>query len=196
MTAYCVTNGLVALDKEQMDRTEIPKYITPSYNPIVITARCTKVALEERILEVVKTVTKYKASSDAREGWVMPSITWVNGVLGCGKERIPYHPRIRKGRRDSFLTIHEAQGLTSEGTVIVWIAVKHKLQGSVLHAVVAITRHIVSCVYYTDDGEDAIGRFIERAVAASENKIEYNNAKMAIRIRDNTIMNIFAENWK
>ncbi|GBP65920.1 Histone deacetylase 8 [Eumeta japonica] len=47
MVAYSATNGLVAFDKEQTDRTERPKYINPSYDLIVVTARCTRVALEE-----------------------------------------------------------------------------------------------------------------------------------------------------
>ncbi|GBP69955.1 hypothetical protein EVAR_85723_1 [Eumeta japonica] len=94
MAAYSATNCLVAHDKEQTDRTESPKYITPSYDPIVVTTRCTRVALEERILEMpqpnlrrchVKNVTKRKASDDTREDWEVPDITWVNGVPGCSK---------------------------------------------------------------------------------------------------------------
>ncbi|GBP23298.1 hypothetical protein EVAR_76012_1 [Eumeta japonica] len=53
------------------------------------------------------------------------------------------------------LTIQEAKGLMSQGTIIVRTTAKQKLHDSVSHAVVAITRHTVSCVYYTDDGEDA-----------------------------------------
>ncbi|GBP89849.1 hypothetical protein EVAR_64222_1 [Eumeta japonica] len=53
--------------------------------PDSVTARCMRVALEERILEMVKTVTKRKASSDTWENWVVPDITWVNGVSGCDK---------------------------------------------------------------------------------------------------------------
>ncbi|GBP87233.1 hypothetical protein EVAR_59129_1 [Eumeta japonica] len=87
-------------------------------------------------------------------------------------------------------------GGTSEETIIVRIAAKHKLHDSVSHAVLAVTRHTVSCVYHTDDAEDAIGRFIKRAVVASENKIKDNNVKMSIRNRDKTIMNVLAENWK
>ncbi|GBP81634.1 hypothetical protein EVAR_74896_1 [Eumeta japonica] len=103
---------------------------------------------------------------------------------------------VREGEGTRFLTIHKAQSLTSEGTVIVRIAAKYKIHDSVSHAVVAITRHTVSCVYHTEDGEHAIGRFIRRAVAASENKIKDNNAKIAIRNRDKRIMNVHAENWK
>ncbi|GBO99732.1 hypothetical protein EVAR_70801_1 [Eumeta japonica] len=82
-----------------------------------------------------------------------------------------------KGEGTCVLTIHEAQGLTSEGTVIVRITEKHKTHDIVSHAMVAITRHTVSCVYYTDNGEDAIGRFMKKAVAENENKIKDNNAK-------------------
>ncbi|GBP05491.1 hypothetical protein EVAR_3004_1 [Eumeta japonica] len=52
-----------------------------------------------------------------------------------------------KGQRTRVLIIHEAQGLTSEGTVLVRIAAKHN--DSVSHAVVAITRHTVNRVYHT-----------------------------------------------
>ncbi|GBP41257.1 hypothetical protein EVAR_32983_1 [Eumeta japonica] len=41
MVAYSATSGLMALDEEQTERMERPKYITSSYDPIVVTARCT-----------------------------------------------------------------------------------------------------------------------------------------------------------
>ncbi|GBP92628.1 hypothetical protein EVAR_100450_1 [Eumeta japonica] len=44
------------LDEEQTDRREITK--TTPYEPIEVTARCTKVALEERILKITKTDTR------------------------------------------------------------------------------------------------------------------------------------------
>ncbi|GBP47683.1 hypothetical protein EVAR_28086_1 [Eumeta japonica] len=86
MAAYSAINGLVALNKEQTDRTERPKYITPSYNQTVVTTQCTRIALEKRILEMVKTVTTRKTSGDAREDWVMPDVTWVNGFPGCARD--------------------------------------------------------------------------------------------------------------
>ncbi|GBP53430.1 hypothetical protein EVAR_17505_1 [Eumeta japonica] len=188
---------------------------------------------------MLKTVTKPKASGDAWENWMVPNITWVNGIPGRGKtSRVMNHfelgrnvmitstreaARNLKGKlatrlgadacsvvrtmmsvlvnglqgpkscdrlivyealmshfgaivmatqlvdakevlligdvnqlpfinRDSerkgtcILTIHEAQGLTSDGTVIVLIATKYKIRDSVLHAVLAITLHTVICV--------------------------------------------------
>ncbi|GBP22988.1 hypothetical protein EVAR_15662_1 [Eumeta japonica] len=53
------------------------------------------------------------------------------------------------------------ENLTSEGTVIVRTTAKLKLHDSILHAAVAITRH-------TDDDENAVGRFIKSALAASD----------------------------
>ncbi|GBP85158.1 hypothetical protein EVAR_61003_1 [Eumeta japonica] len=44
-----------------------------------------RIALEERFLEMAKTVTRGKASANAWENWVVPDITWVNEVLGCEK---------------------------------------------------------------------------------------------------------------
>ncbi|GBP63254.1 hypothetical protein EVAR_56635_1 [Eumeta japonica] len=77
------------------------------------------------------------------------------------------------GKREGtgVLTTHKAQGLTSEETVIVRATAKWKLHDSVSYAVVEITRHAVSYVYYTEDGVDPIDRFIKRAVATSENKL-------------------------
>ncbi|GBP16381.1 hypothetical protein EVAR_9964_1 [Eumeta japonica] len=51
----------------------------------MVIAPCTRVALEERILEMVTTATKRKASDDVREDWKVPDTTWVNGVSGCNK---------------------------------------------------------------------------------------------------------------
>ncbi|GBP79271.1 hypothetical protein EVAR_98773_1 [Eumeta japonica] len=82
------------------------------------------------------------------------------------------------------LTIHEAQGLTSEGTVIVRTMTKQKVDESLLRSVVAITRHTAVCVYDVDDDEDAVGRFIKRTTTAIDKKIKDGNAKKAIRNRD------------
>ncbi|GBP27430.1 hypothetical protein EVAR_17132_1 [Eumeta japonica] len=139
-----------------------------------------------------KIITRRKVSSDARENWMVPDITWIDGVPDCGKlnmgREVEKESLITQGfgKREGtrVLTIHEAQGLTSEGTVIVRVAAKHKLHDSISHAVVAITCHTVSYVYYMDDGKNAIGRFIKWAVAAIENKIKDNNVKMAIRNMD------------
>ncbi|GBP80833.1 hypothetical protein EVAR_99928_1 [Eumeta japonica] len=100
--------------------------------------------------------------------------------------------RIRKRRRDTCPDYQQS----TRPDVIVRITAKHKLHDSVSLAVVGITLHTVSCVYYRDDGEDATGRFIKMAVAASENKIKDYNVKMAIRNWEKTIMNVLAENWK
>ncbi|GBP40472.1 hypothetical protein EVAR_25325_1 [Eumeta japonica] len=102
--------------------------------------------------------------------------------------------RFGKGEGTCVLTIHEAQGLTSEGTVIVRISAKHKSHDSVSHAVEVITRYTVSCVYYTDDGDDAIGRFIKEAVATSENKTKQCKNGHFKWGQDNNER--FAENWK
>ncbi|GBP82343.1 hypothetical protein EVAR_90978_1 [Eumeta japonica] len=60
MAAYSETNGLVALEEEQTDHTERPKYITPLYDSIVVTARCTRVALKEQILRWQKPSSNVK----------------------------------------------------------------------------------------------------------------------------------------
>ncbi|GBP80100.1 hypothetical protein EVAR_55918_1 [Eumeta japonica] len=55
------------------------------YDPIVVTARRTMVALEQRILEMAKSVTRHKDFGDTQEDWTVPDITWVNGVSDCNK---------------------------------------------------------------------------------------------------------------
>ncbi|GBP89299.1 hypothetical protein EVAR_65282_1 [Eumeta japonica] len=80
--------------------------------------------------------------------------------------------------------------LTSKGTIIVRTMTKQKLHDRILHAVVAITHHTIKYVYYTDDNEHAVGRFIKRAMAGSENKIKENKAKIAIWNRDKALIDI------
>ncbi|GBP78834.1 hypothetical protein EVAR_103395_1 [Eumeta japonica] len=66
MAAYSVTRSLVNFYEEQTERTENLKYIIiPLYDPIVVTARCTKLALEKRIVEIANFITISKASCDA-----------------------------------------------------------------------------------------------------------------------------------
>lgn len=83
-------------------------------------------------------------------------------------------------------TIHEAQGLTFKSVIIVKTSkAKIHLHSSVSHAVVAITRHTGSCVYYTASREeDATARFILRALSATTSKIRDYNINMAIRSRN------------
>lgn len=94
-----------------------------------------------------------------------------------------------KGEGSRVLTIHEAQGLTYPYVVIVrTTANKLSLYNSVPHAVVAVTRHTNTCVYYTDDSGDAIARLIRRAESATDTKIRDHNLKMAIQDRNRTII--------
>ncbi|GBP35296.1 hypothetical protein EVAR_20669_1 [Eumeta japonica] len=90
----------------------------------------------------------------------------------------------RKREGSLVLSVHEAQGLTSKGMIIL------RTMDSVPHAVVTIVCHTIRCVYYIDESEVAIDRLIKKAVAASENKIKDYNAKMAIRNRDKAVIDI------
>lgn len=95
------------------------------------------------------------------------------------------------GQGSRVLTIHEAQGLTTERVVIVRTeAAPGQICGSVPHAVVAISRHTGSCVYYSDNTEgDAIARFIQRTESADAASIVEYNLKMAMRCRDYNSIN-------
>ncbi|GBP81472.1 hypothetical protein EVAR_86153_1 [Eumeta japonica] len=80
------------------------------------------------------------------------------------------------------LILEILKDLASARTVIIRTTAKHKLYASVPHAVVAIPRHTVSFIFYTDDGE--VGIFVNRALAASDKKKKYhNNAKWLSLIR-------------
>ncbi|GBP78835.1 hypothetical protein EVAR_103396_1 [Eumeta japonica] len=46
------------------------------------------------------------------------------------------------------------------------------------------------CIFLTDDGEDATGRFVNGALAVSDKKVYDNNAIMAIRNRDKNEMDV------
>ncbi|XP_046978117.1 uncharacterized protein LOC124543839 [Vanessa cardui] len=93
------------------------------------------------------------------------------------------------------LTIHEAQGRTYERVYVIRTTGKvNSLIQSVPHAVVALSRHTKTCVYYTDSThEDAIARLISRAERATEEAIRDYNLKMAIWNRDKTIIQSLTE---
>ncbi|XP_072948186.1 uncharacterized protein [Epargyreus clarus] len=89
------------------------------------------------------------------------------------------------GKGSCILTIHEAQGSTYETVVIVRTSTQQlRLHDSVPHAVVAVSRHTISCTYYSDYSEDAIAQFIRKAMTATDEKLEDYNTSMAIRSRD------------
>ncbi|KOB69843.1 Replicase large subunit [Operophtera brumata] len=361
MAAYNATSGFVVQREDETDRTEKPNFVTPVSDPIVVVARCTKIMLDDKILEKVKTLSGCQEAD--WKHWTIPNIRWINGVPGRGKttwvvknfnvdkdtiitstteaandlndklalrigdqaktkvrtmasvlvngfreldksyrltidealmnhfgaiimasrlsgageivligdvNQLPYidrnnlfeirynrpnlianisqellcthrnpmdvayalrevysgiysskpivsslklkryngeqipsdlsdtlflvHTQEEKvtlsnqgyggGTESRTLTIHEAQGLSYESVIIINTWCKMKLHESVPLAVVAISRHTNSCTYYTDDTKDTIGRFIERAMAASTKAIIDYNLKMAIKDRN------------
>ncbi|CAH2083953.1 unnamed protein product [Euphydryas editha] len=93
------------------------------------------------------------------------------------------------GRGSSVMTIHEAQGQTRERVIIVQTKARRlRIHDSVPHAVVAVTRHTKTCIYYTDDGGDAIGLFVQKAVEATSKEILEHTLKMAIQKRDTAVI--------
>lgn len=367
MAAYSAESGFVGLNEAETERTGRPKYAIPSNDPIVVTAKCTKIMLDDRILEMAKTIERNSDVEANWENWEVPKIQWVNGVPGCGKttwvishfdvdrdaiitttteaakdlreklshrigdlvktrvrtmasslvngfgkesfsrllvdealmnhfgaivmaarlsgvselvligdvNQLPYidrenlfemryhrpnlitnisqellcthrnpmdvayalreiysgiyssAPRTRsleqrryngaqiprslpntlflvhtqeeketlisqgygEGTGSRTLTIHEAQGLTYESVIAIKTKPKMKLHESVSHAVVAISRHTGTFVYYADDIEDdAISRFVRRASAASPKTIKEYNLQMAIKDRNAAVM--------
>ena len=367
MAAYSATSGFVTLDEQETERTGRIKFKTPQEDPIVVTAKCTKIMLDDKILEMAQSISGSTESPASQGSWAVPNIRWVNGVPGCGKttwvvkhfdeerdvvatttteaakdlreklahrlgdraktkvrtmasilangfkpqercyrltvdealmnhfgaivmavklsgasevvligdvNQLPFldrenlfklrytrpnlvagitqellcthrnpmdvayalseiysgiyssksslsrvHslrvegytgaqiPRIAQntlflvhtqeeksslvnqgygsGEGSRTLTIHEAQGLTYDSVIIINTKSRRlQIHDSISHAVVAVSRHTVSCVYYTDDADDAIGRFAKRAMDAPTKTVVDYNLKTAMQHRD------------
>lgn len=85
MAAYSNTCGFVSLDEEQNEEEGKIVFKTPPGDPVVVVAKCTKVMLDDRILEMANTISGDLSDGKIPEHWVQPTIEWVNGVPGCGK---------------------------------------------------------------------------------------------------------------
>lgn len=85
MVAYSATNGFVASDEDRSKAEGKARFNTPPNDPIVVVAKCTKVMLDDRILGKAQLLSGDLSGSGYPQNWVTPSITWVNGVPGCGK---------------------------------------------------------------------------------------------------------------
>ncbi|KAF9415654.1 hypothetical protein HW555_006753 [Spodoptera exigua] len=85
MAAYSATSGFVALDQEESERTGTARFKTPKGDSIVVTAKCTRIMLEDRILEMAQAISGTAEPPALQGSWAVPKIQWVNGVPGCGK---------------------------------------------------------------------------------------------------------------
>ncbi|XP_063823084.1 uncharacterized protein LOC135073021 [Ostrinia nubilalis] len=85
MAAYSNTCGFVSLNEEKTEIEGNTHFNTPPEDPIVVVAKCTKVMLDDRILEMAETIAGDLYKGGKPEHWTKPTITWVNGVPGCGK---------------------------------------------------------------------------------------------------------------
>ncbi|XP_050550003.1 uncharacterized protein LOC126910728 [Spodoptera frugiperda] len=371
MAAYSATSGFVTLDEEESERLGTLKFKTPEDDPMVVTAKCTRIMLDEKILRMAQSVIGTAESPASQGVWPVPNIKWINGVPGCGKttwvvenldeerdvvatttteaakdlreklarrlgdrvkskvrtmasilsngfkpgercyrltvdealmnhfgaiimavrlsgasevvlvgdiNQLPYidrenlfelnyarpnmvaaitqellcthrnpldvaytlseiysgiysskttlsrihslrveaysgaqipvsakntlflvHTQEEKsllagqgygsGEGSRILTIHEAQGLTYDSVIIINTKVRrHQIRESVSHAVVAVSRHRVSCVYYTDDADDATGRLAKKAMNAPSKLVVDYNLKTAMQNRDAPIV--------
>ncbi|XP_050563633.1 uncharacterized protein LOC126913011 [Spodoptera frugiperda] len=85
MAAFSESCGFVYLDTAETDRLGKIKFSAPEDDPMVVTAKCTKVMLEDRILAMAQTILENQDIQASSGSWVVPNIRWVNGVPGCGK---------------------------------------------------------------------------------------------------------------
>lgn len=79
MAAYSATCGFVFLNEESTIKNNRPKFKTPPNDPIVVVAKCTRIMLNGKILEMARTTAQTIYYN------VVPEFTWINGVPGCGK---------------------------------------------------------------------------------------------------------------
>ncbi|GBP63082.1 hypothetical protein EVAR_50038_1 [Eumeta japonica] len=183
MAAYSATNGLVAFDDEkQTDHTERPKYVTLLYDPIEVTARYTRVALEKQILDIVKIVTRPRIrrrlailGEDPGKNYIDPCCTYLKystfDQTGCS------------GHKETALYLLELDGCSiclNEGLT------SDKNHHRTNHGETEITRQCIkrrggdNAPYhqlrvFMDNGEEAIGIFVKKTVAAIENEIKNKN---------------------
>ncbi|XP_046977642.1 uncharacterized protein LOC124543462 [Vanessa cardui] len=85
MAAYSAAKGFVGL-VEAEGRGDSPlKFLTPVGDPIVVVARCTRIMLDDRILEMAKSISTGPENEAPLVDWELPRLSWINGVPGCGK---------------------------------------------------------------------------------------------------------------
>lgn len=85
MAAYSETSGFVERDEGETRRKGKITFKTTPEDPIVVVAGCTRIMLEDRILEMAEKISGEAGYGESFEHWAIPDIKWVNGVPGCGK---------------------------------------------------------------------------------------------------------------
>ncbi|CAH2101783.1 unnamed protein product [Euphydryas editha] len=85
MAAYNTTVGFVGAVDAEGQNEEPQAFHTPKGDPVVVVARCTRVMLGDRILEMAKTITGDPEVGSVFGAWQLPALKWINGVPGCGK---------------------------------------------------------------------------------------------------------------
>ena len=86
MVAYSGKDGFVYKGDRSTGENLPLRYTTSLDDPILVIARCTEVALEQRILNTAFTIQTSNNPTSIWEHWEPPEMgVWVNGVLGCGK---------------------------------------------------------------------------------------------------------------
>lgn len=90
MAAFCSSVGFVEREEPPKEgvpqqQEEKPRFKVPPGESIVVVAKCTKVMLDEKILQVALATAGEISPSNIPKHWTTPAFTWVNGVPGCGK---------------------------------------------------------------------------------------------------------------
>ncbi|CAH2097234.1 unnamed protein product [Euphydryas editha] len=108
-----------------------------------------------------------------------------NGCCIChqrGGEKSSLYQGFGTAKWSRVMTIHEAQGQTyREVTIVQSKTERLRIHDSVSHGV---TRYTNTYVNHTDDDDDAIGRFIGRAMYASTKTLLEHSLKISVRKRD------------
>ncbi|KAG6456670.1 hypothetical protein O3G_MSEX009866 [Manduca sexta] len=96
MAAYNATSGFVASEEAESERKGNPHFNTPPQDSIVVTARCTRIMLDDRILAMADTITGNLVANAVPDNCTVPVFQWVNGVPGCGKTTWVVNTSMRK----------------------------------------------------------------------------------------------------
>ncbi|CAB0044369.1 unnamed protein product [Trichogramma brassicae] len=83
MAAYSGSCGFVGLDEERTELEGRTYFNTPPGNQIVVVAKCTRIMLDDRILEMARSISRRLPEGSDSRRWMQPTISWEQGVPGC-----------------------------------------------------------------------------------------------------------------
>nr|XP_026485887.1 uncharacterized protein LOC113393292 [Vanessa tameamea] len=75
MAPYSAAEGFVGLVEDEGRKDAFPRFFTPTGDPVVVVARCTRVMLDRRILAITKSISECPGVHAPLVGWELPQIS-------------------------------------------------------------------------------------------------------------------------